>query len=216
MAKTIIEDVANKDKHHELKHLYWEQNSVYWERYPLPVGDYIFYNELVADVISRKQKRGIPVKKMDFLGTYDVCVDTKFSIQELIQDLTTSHERFRDEAILAQNNGIKLYILVENKGGEIYHTGIHNKTVRSINDLFSWKNERLFIMKNSGEIIGTYKNGKPKYKKIQKYPYATKGQTLAKQCITFSERYGCEFVFCTPEESGQRIMELLSGGKKDE
>lgn len=54
---------------------------------PLPCGDYIIANEKVADVINRKKERGIPVKKMDFLGTYNVTVDTKKDIQELVKHM---------------------------------------------------------------------------------------------------------------------------------
>lgn len=35
------------------------------------------------------------------------------------------------------------------------------------------------------------------------------GPRLAKAMHTMSERYGVEFLFCTPEESGRRIVELL-------
>ena len=36
------------------------------------------------------------------------------------------------------------------------------------------------------------------------------GPRLQKAMMTISERYGVEFQFCTPEESGQRIMEILT------
>ena len=36
------------------------------------------------------------------------------------------------------------------------------------------------------------------------------GPRLQKAMMTISERYGVEFQFCTPEESGQRIMEILN------
>lgn len=211
MAQIIIEDIGNKDKQHELKHHYWESNSVLWERYPLPVGDYILYNDLVGDVIQRKSKRGISIKKMDFLGTYKVCVDTKKDIQELVSNICgKQHERFRDECILAQNNGIKLYILVENKG-EYITRDIANPTIRRLEDLHSWKNPRLFVMKPTNEVIGYYANGKPKYRRVQKYPKATKGQTLMKACMSMQEKYGVTFLFCRPEESGKRVLEILQG-----
>ena len=69
---------------------------------PLPCGDYIIADDKVMDVINRKKERGIPVKKMDFLGTYNVTVDTKKDIQELVGDVCgKQHARFRDECILA-------------------------------------------------------------------------------------------------------------------
>ena len=50
----------------------------------MPVGDYIIATDKVADVIHRKAKRNMEVKKMDFLGTYAVAVDTKKDMQEII------------------------------------------------------------------------------------------------------------------------------------
>ena len=39
-----------------------------------------------------------------------------------------------------------------------------------------------------------------------------KGETLYKTLDTFAKRYGARFEFATPEESGQKIIELLSEG----
>lgn len=207
----LIEDKAQQAGKHNMKNSYWEANEIDVMRYPLPVGDYIFVNSKVQDVLERKAKRGIEVKKMDFIGTYDVCVDTKKDIEELLGDIIgKQHARFRDECIFAQNNNIKLYILVENVGCEIYHTGIYNKTIESLEELHGWKNPRLFIMKNSDEMIGFYQNGRPMYRKVQKYPKATRGEQLMKACMTMEQKYGVKFLFCRPEEAGKRILELLN------
>ena len=99
----ILYDKAQKEGKHELKHRSIIRQGYELVPMPLPVGDYVLVNDKIQDVIDRKEKRGIPVKKMDLLGTYDVCIDTKFDIQELIGDICgKSHERFRDECILAQ------------------------------------------------------------------------------------------------------------------
>ncbi len=238
----ILEDKAQQDKKHELKHKKFEEMNVDIVRVPLPVGDYVLMNDKIQDVIDRKTGRnmgvigkkevtlkngktvernvyeyGVDLKKMDFVGTYNVCVDTKKDIEELINDIVgRQHERFRDECIFAQNNGVKLYVLVENLGGLIPYTkDIYNQTIRSLDELHSWKNPRLFIMKSSHDIIGYYKSGKPRYKRVQKYPTATKGVSLAKACYTMQEKYGVEFLFCTPEESAERIISLLSVKQED-
>lgn len=192
----LIEDKANRLGKHKIKNSYWKKQGIEVMRYPLPVGDYIIGSEKVLDVIARKRVRGQEPKKMDFLGTYNVCVDSKFDISELVSDICgKQHDRFRDQCILAQNNGIKLYILVENKGGLIGRTTIENPTIRKLSDLHSWKNPRLFMRRNGKQL----------------YPNATRGVTLMKACYTLQQRYDCEFVFCTPEESGAKIMELLGG-----
>lgn len=194
----VIEDKGQVEGRHNLKRLYFEQNSIYWLRLPLPVGDYILANDKVLDVISRKQKRGTEVKKMDFLGTYKACVDTKKDIQEIIGNICgRQHGRFRDECILAQNNGIKLIVLIENEDG-----------VKSIDNLFCWSNPRIHrynkiaYMHNLGKWLSI---PLPKAK-------PTSGETLAKAMLTMEKKYGVEFQFCTPEEAGRKIIELLEVG----
>lgn len=193
----IIEDVNNKLDHHTIKHNYWEKEGIDILRYRLPVGDYVLGTDKVLDVIARKKLRGIQPKMMDFLGTYNVCVDSKFDISELVSGICgKQHDRLRDECILAMNNNIRLIFVVENRGGLIKNTKIVNPTITRLEDLHRWVNPRLCI----------YKSGK------QAYPSATRGKTLMKACYTLRDRYKCDFVFCTPEESGKVIYELLGGG----
>lgn len=45
-------------------------------------------------------------------------------------------------------------------------------------------------------------------------PKAIKGETLYKIMHTMERRYECEFQFCSPEESGKRVMEILNGYKQ--
>lgn len=194
----VIEDKGQQDKKHELKHLYFESQGIYWERYPLPVGDYIIANNQVLDVIARKQERGTEIKKIDFLGTYQTCVDTKKDLQEIIGNVCgKQHARFRDECILAQNNKIKLYVLIENEGG-----------IKSIDDLETWDNPRLHIQKRITTPTG-------QRRKVLKYPDATKGVTLAKAMRIMQEKYGVEFEFCRPEEAGERILLLLNAKQEE-
>lgn len=197
----LIEDKANKEGKHSFKNQFWEKNGIKVERYALPVGDYILWNDKVSEMISRKLKRGLEPKKMDFLGCYDVCVDTKENIQEIIGNICgKQHARFRDEAILAQNNGIKLYVLIENLDG-----------ITCIDDLFRWHNPRLDIWAaDKNNVIGTYKNGNPRYAKKRKYPTATTGVTLAKAMITMELKYGVKFIFCKPNEAGQKVLNTLT------
>lgn len=101
-------------------------------------------------------------------------------------------------------------MLVQNVGGYLTRTkDIYNPTITRLEDLHKWKNPRLFEMKNSNEIIGYYSSGRPKYKRVQKNPNATKGVTLMKACMTMQKKYGVEFVFCHNSEQGARVIELL-------
>ena len=196
----IYEDKGNKEGKHITKNEWWTLQGVEVVRIPLPVGDYVLNNQKIEDVIERKTKRGVEVKKLDLLGTYNKCVDTKKDIQELITDVQSEHERFRDEMILAKNNGIKLYILIDNESRYVdYRKTVWNPSVRNIDDLNNWHNPRLYIKKN----------GKPVY------PNAMPGTQLAKICHTMETRYGCSFVFCKPDEAAKLIIALLQGGYKD-
>lgn len=191
----LIEDKGQKEGQHILKNRYFKNNEIEVLRAPLPVGDYIIASDKVVDVIHRKSARNMELKKMDFLGTYDVSVDTKKDMQEIVGNICgKAHPRFRDECILAQNNGIKLYVLVEN-----------TDKVHSIDDVFRWKNPRLYrynkiaYMHNAGKWLNT---ALPKAK-------PTSGETLAKAMLTMQLKYGVEFVFCRPEDAGAKVIELL-------
>lgn len=191
----LVEDKAQKIDQHEMKNRWWKSQGIEVLRYPLPVGDYIMVDDKVKELIERKQKRNVEIKKMDFVGTYKVCVDTKKDIQELIGDICgKQHERFRDECMFAQNNGIKLYILVENTGITINERkGIYSPYIDSLDNLNKFVNPRLFI----------WRGGK------QLYPTATKGITLKKACITMNKKYGVEFIFCKPHNAAEKVIELL-------
>ena len=197
----LLEDEGQKVEKHTIKNDYWENNNVHVERYPLPVGDYVLANDKVLDVIARKNKRDIKVKKMDFLGTYNISVDSKKDMQEIIGNICgKQHDRFRDELLLAQNNNIQLYVLVENEDG-----------IKTIDDVFRWHNPRLDIwVQDRNNVIGFYKNGNPRYARKQKYPKATRGPQLAKAMLSMQLKYGVKFEFCSPLESGAKILELLN------
>ena len=109
------------------------------------------------------------------------------------------HGFFHRGLIRAKQYGVKLYILVEEDG------------IRDVHDVFRWTNPRLLIMKNSDEFIGFYGNGRPKFRKVQAYPKAMPGQTLARAMLTIERRYGCKFVFCDKNDAGKKIVELLEG-----
>ena len=196
MNYTIIEDIGNKKEKHETKHKYFEEQGINLRREALPIGDYIFCTEKVQDVINRKEKRGISLKKMDFMGSFEITVDTKKDIQEIILNICgKQHERFRDECILATNNQIKLYVLVENKDN-----------VQNLNDLEYWINPRIAKYE---KILEMHQKGKWKHIPEPKSP-PTSGQTLAKAMRSMEEKYAVKFVFCHPEEAGEKIVELLS------
>lgn len=169
--KLLLEDTRQQASKHDAKHRWFEQHGVEIRRQALYVGDYT-----------------LPTNQ-------SICIDTKKDIQELVSDICgKQHERFRNECIRAQEAGIKLIVLVENRAEHIGRGQFYNPVIRSLEDLHKWKNPRLFI----------FDRGK------QKYPSATRGVSLQKACMTMRAKYGVDFLFCTPEESAQKIVELLS------
>lgn len=110
-------------------------------------------------------------------------VDTKADIYELSMDIDQEHQRFKRELLNAREYGCKLYILVENTDG-----------VRSLSDLAGWSEDYDHFMMRLAKS--------PKARRIE-------GLRLAKACKTMNERYGAVFLFCAPEEAGQKILEIL-------
>lgn len=174
MQMILLEDTRQQDQKHMIKHKWFAENGIEIRRSKLYCGDYT-----------------LPTDQ-------SVCIDTKKDIQELIGDICgKQHERFRSELIRAQEAGIQLIILVENRGW-VMKSGNKNivcPTILDLSELHLWINKRLFL----------WRNGK------QLYPSATKGSTLMKACYTMETKYGCRFLFTTPEESGEMIVRLLNG-----
>lgn len=112
-----------------------------------------------------------------------VSIDTKMDISELANDICHQHERFKRELLLARDMGTKLIILTENRDG-----------VTDLQTLRWWDNPRAWENKRKG----------------MKPP--VDGQRLSKACETMEQKYGVKFMFCTPEEAGRRVIEILRGG----
>ena len=147
----------------------------------------------IQKIIEEFDRQGIkhPVSKLmvgDYMN-YDnprVIVDRKQNLTEVCSNVCKDHDRFRRELVLAKENGIQLIILCE-----------HGKDIKSLEDVIFWKNPRSEKRK---KIDG-------KWHTVQ--TNAMKGDVLYKILTTLQEKYGCEFQFCTKEETGKRIIELL-------
>lgn len=73
-------------------------------------------------------------------------------------------------------------------GFKLYFLVEHGDPIYSLPDVAWWVNPRL-----------------------EENPKATKGETLYKSMRTIERRYGVEFLFCEPQDTGQRIIEILKG-----
>lgn len=195
-------DKAQKQGKHDLKHNQLISMGHELISLPLPVGDYIQVTDEVMEVIKR---RGSKLKKMDLLGVTRRSCDSKASLMESYSNLIgPSHARFRDECILAQQNGIDFYVLIESA-----------PEVACLEDVKHWQNwKQLYAYCKRNGI----EPGKGMMERIddfvahggQKPPVG--GEQLYKTMVTVSERYGVKWRFCKKERCGEAIAWLLEKG----
>lgn len=200
----IAVDKAQKEGKHDLKHNQLIQLGHELIFLPLPVGDYILVDDTVKEVIKR---RGDKLKKMDLLGVTRRSVDSKANLEESYGNIIgKSHARFRDECILAQQNGIDFYVLIESA-----------PEVACLEDVKRWKNwKQLYAYCRRNHI----KTGQGMMDRIEDYVEhggqkpPVDGEQLYKAMVTMSEKYGFKWKFCRPERCGEAIAWLLEKGSE--
>lgn len=133
------------------------------------------------------------VGDVSLLDNQSTCIDLKQGLSEVESNLTHQHERFRAECIRAQENGIRLIVLVEEKG------------IRSVDDVAAWKNPRRARWER---IRQEQSYGRKLSLSLPKKPPVS-GQTMAGQMRTMTERYGVVWDFCSKDETGRKICALL-------
>lgn len=176
---------------------------------------------LVIQIDSREKARAIkkieaefdrqgiqhPVSKLlvgDYMN-YDnprLIVDRKQNLTEVCGNLTQQHERFRREAVKAQELGIKLIILVED-----------GLKIKSLADVENWINPRRwqYCKKHGIPTKGDVEAEIAEFVRAGGQKPPTPGPQLAKTMRTMSEDYGIIWEFCDKRHTGQRIIELLGG-----
>ena len=120
-------------------------------------------------------------------------IDRKKDLNELCGNVCQQHDRFKEELIRAMQQNIKIVILVE-----------HGEDVKSLEDVYFWENPR------KHEVIWKTVNGNRV--KTVRSAKAIDGMQLYKSLCTIRDRYNVDFEFCTKEETGKRIVEILGGG----
>lgn len=118
-------------------------------------------------------------------------IDRKKDLQELCGNVCQQHERFKAELVRAIQSGIKIVILCE-----------HGEDIKTMEDVYFWQNPR------KHKVIWKTINGK-RVKTVVS-DKAVDGNQLYKSLCTIRDRYNVDFVFCTKEETGQKIVEILS------
>ena len=164
---------------------------------PLPFGDYAQITDDVAETIKR---RGDKIKKMDLVNDIKIAVDRKNSIDEICGNLCSSeneHRRFREEAITAQKAGAKFYVVIETE-----------EKIRCLDDIRKWSNPRLhrYNKINYMHRLGKWQNVQNPGKRPP-----CDNLRLMKTMMTMSAKYGIHWIFVSPYESAEKIVELLGG-----
>ena len=118
-------------------------------------------------------------------------IDRKKNLQELCGNVCQQPERFKAELIRALQQNIKIVILVE-----------HGEEVKTLEDVWFWENPR------KHEIRWKTVNGK-RVRTVQSEK-AVDGSQLYRSLKTIKDRYNVDFVFCTKEQTGQKIVEILN------
>ena len=153
----------------------------------------------IEKIIKDFDKAGVKhFKSKLYVGDYmslddaKLVIDRKQDLQELCGNVCQQHERFKAELVRALENDIKIVILCE-----------HGNDVKSLEDVFFWQNPR------KHNYYWTTVNGKRVRKVASKK--AVDGKQLYKSLCTIRDRYNVDFVFCSKEETGKKIIEILGG-----
>lgn len=228
----ILEDTRQQAKKHEIKHKWFSEHGVMVNRTKLYVGDYTLPTDQSICIDTKKDcqelLQDIHVKQMPktevrarleaselteaqvYMAYHyitdddsDTFVERKiddmvkaFHLSENARNLMNSlyvkrHGSFHRELKRAQNNGIKLIILVENRD-----------RVREVKDLAHWSDKAAW--KRYNIQMNRFRKGLGR-----RPPEPQSGAVLMKACLTMEQKYGVEFRFCTPEESAERIVQIL-------
>ena len=136
-----------------------------------------------------------------FCGDYQsldnarLVIDRKKDLLELCGNVCQQHERFKAELVRAIEHGIKIVILCE-----------HGEGIETLEDVYFWENPR------KHEVIWRTVNGKRV--KTVRSAKAVDGCQLYKSLCTIRDRYNVDFVFCAKEQTGEKILEILSNDSR--
>lgn len=122
-----------------------------------------------------------------------VCVDTKYGLQEVYQNLIQQHDRFTRECKAAFSAGIKLIVLVE------------ESEIKSVQDVANWQNPRVVRWER---LRDAHKRGKQMNKPLSPHP-PVPSERLAKAMQTVADRYHIEWRFCDKADTARTICEVL-------
>ena len=164
----------------------------------------------ITRIVAEFDRQGIkhPTNKL-IVGDYmnfdnpRVVVDRKQNLNEVVNNLTQDHQRFRDEVMRAREYDITLIFLVED-----------GYRIRSVDDVESWVNPRTwgYCRKYGIDTRGDLQANIREFVQHGGQKPPNSGAWLAKTMRTMLEKYGVRWEFCAKSQTGKRIIELLGGG----
>ena len=144
----------------------------------------------------RWMRSKLPIGDYGRLDNLSTVVDRKASLSEVESNLIQQHERFRRECERAKENGIRLVVLVE-----------AGTQIKSIDDVQQWTNprrarwEKVDKAHACGRMLAVKQAARP----------PVSGVILSKIMSTMQEKYDVEWRFCTHQDAGRAILDILGG-----
>lgn len=123
-------------------------------------------------------------------------IDRKKNLQEICGNVCQQHERFKRELLRAIDAQIRIVFLIE-----------HGSDIQSLEDVYFWQNPR------KHEIRWRVNKQTGQKEKYFISPKAVDGKQLYKSLCTIRDRYGACFEFCTKDQTGKKIVEILENGE---
>lgn len=178
--------ISNKAKHDQIEKMGGELIPI-----PLPFGDYCLITDEIQELLNNKKK----ISKKDLLDLIPVSIDTKKNLPELYGNVCSQHERFRKELLKPLNNNAQLIILCE-----------HGEDVKCLEDVYFFNQPETTRWRwKAKKVDGKTIRFRESYTQRE-----IKGVSLFRSLCTIRDRYNVRFEFCTKDQTGKRIVELLS------
>ena len=127
-------------------------------------------------------------------------IDRKYGLQEVAGNLIQEHERFRRECVRAMDAGIRITVLIEEKG------------VEDLEAVRDWKNPRRSAW---DRIKAAHDHGRMLSTQIPKRP-PVNGVMLQTIMATMALKYRVEWKFTTADRCAGDILDILAQVGRDE
>lgn len=189
----LVEDTRQKIGYHDHVSSYCSERGIRMIRAKLDYGDYVILR--VPNEIEDVDGWITTIKPKIYERTNGVCVDTKYGLLEVYNNLVHEHDRVAAECDNAHAIGIKIVFLVEEPFVESLD-GVRNW----INPLYA-RYKKLVIGQKYGRYMGTKKPTKP----------PIPSDRLEKMMRTFADHHHCEWQFCDRFHTGEKLQEILMG-----